>query len=402
MAIHDYVIANGSGSSVRSDLNDALAAIVSNNSNSDDPSDVTTVYSYQWWADTTANELKLRNGANNAWISFAKLDGNRLLQDGTVTAPSLAFADDVNTGIYSPANDQLAITTGGVQRVHFGATDTVFNEGGGDYNFRIEGDTLPVLFVADASTDRIGIGTGAPEQRLDVRGSVNFRANTSALIRLHNSTEEYCNIGNSGTVLTIDSKGTAAETKLLANGNELLRIKNGGTTRINGSSDATNFRINNLGNIKSKPTYNTTATLDNQRIKVTSDGEFKRITSSRRYKDNIVAVSDVGGLSVVMQLTPSEWTDHISREQVFGLIAEEVHEAGAELAIEWGPYNPNTPQNDSTPVTRDGSVAVEGDEVIEGISDRGLMIHLIQAIKDLKAENDALAARIAALEASAG
>ena len=387
---------------MRSDLNNALAAIVSNNSNSDDPSDVTTVYSYQWWADTTANELKLRNGANNAWISFAKLDGNRLLQDGSVTAPSLAFADDVNTGIYSPGDNQLAITTDGVQRVNFGTDSAVINEGGGDYNFRIESDTLNTLFFADGGNDRIGIGTGSPEQRLDVRGTVNVRANSSALIRLHNATEEYCHIGNSGTVLTIDSKGTAGETKLLANGNELLRIKNSGTTRINGSTDATNFRVNNSGVILSKPTYNATATNDNQRVRVANNGEFKRITSSRRYKDNIVAVSDVGGLSVVMQLTPSEWTDHISREQVFGLIAEEVYEAGAELAVEWGPYNPNTPQNDSTPVTKDGSVAVEGDEVIEGISDRGLMIHLIQAVKDLKAENDALTARIAALEASAG
>ena len=33
MATHDYVVANGSGSAVRSDLNNALAAIVSNNSN---------------------------------------------------------------------------------------------------------------------------------------------------------------------------------------------------------------------------------------------------------------------------------------------------------------------------------------------------------------------------------
>ena len=32
MATHDYVIANGTGAAVRSDLNNALAAIVSNNS----------------------------------------------------------------------------------------------------------------------------------------------------------------------------------------------------------------------------------------------------------------------------------------------------------------------------------------------------------------------------------
>lgn len=36
--------------------------------------------------------------------------------DGTVGAPSIAFTDDTNTGIWSPANDSLAVSTAGVQR----------------------------------------------------------------------------------------------------------------------------------------------------------------------------------------------------------------------------------------------------------------------------------------------
>ena len=72
MAIHDYVIANGTGAAVRGDLNDALAAIVSQNSNATAP---TTTYAYMLWADTTAGILKQRNGANNAWIELIRLDG---------------------------------------------------------------------------------------------------------------------------------------------------------------------------------------------------------------------------------------------------------------------------------------------------------------------------------------
>ena len=37
MANHDYVIANQSGAAFRTDLNNALAAIVSNNSSSSEP-----------------------------------------------------------------------------------------------------------------------------------------------------------------------------------------------------------------------------------------------------------------------------------------------------------------------------------------------------------------------------
>ena len=67
MATHDYDIANQSGANFRADLNNVLDAIVSNNSNSSDPS---TTFAYMWWVDTSNNVLKLRNSANNAWITL--------------------------------------------------------------------------------------------------------------------------------------------------------------------------------------------------------------------------------------------------------------------------------------------------------------------------------------------
>ena len=70
MAIHDYVIANQNGANTRSDLNNALAAIVSNNSSATAPS---TTYAYMWWADTANDLLKQRNAANSAWIDILTL-----------------------------------------------------------------------------------------------------------------------------------------------------------------------------------------------------------------------------------------------------------------------------------------------------------------------------------------
>ena len=67
MATHDYDIANQSGANFRSDLNNCLDAIVSNNSNSSAPS---TTFAYMLWVDTANNLLKLRNSANNAWITL--------------------------------------------------------------------------------------------------------------------------------------------------------------------------------------------------------------------------------------------------------------------------------------------------------------------------------------------
>jgi len=49
---------------------------------------------------------------------------------------------------------------------------TVLNESGGDNDTRIEGDTDANLFFADASTDRIGVGTNAPLSKFQVAGQV--------------------------------------------------------------------------------------------------------------------------------------------------------------------------------------------------------------------------------------
>ena len=180
MATHDYIIANASGAAVRADLNNALAAIVSNNSNATAPA---TTYAYQWWADTTANQLKLRNSANDDWIVMQELDGTLLMEDGTAAAPGLSFASDTDTGFFRPAANQLGIATSGVERVEFGTTEVVFNDSGEDIDLRIEGDDEPNLLVVNAGNNRIGIGESAPGTLVEIVSEAPY-------VTLKNSTEE--------------------------------------------------------------------------------------------------------------------------------------------------------------------------------------------------------------------
>ena len=162
MATHDYVIANQSGAAFRTDLNNALAAIVSNNSNSSSPA---TRYAYQWWANTSDSVLMLRNSSNDGWISLFELDGTVLLNDGTNSAPSLCFRDDRDTGIFSDGANEFNIATGGVERMGITSGAVVFNQTGTSTDFRVEGDTEVNLFFIDASADKVGIGTSSPQQR---------------------------------------------------------------------------------------------------------------------------------------------------------------------------------------------------------------------------------------------
>ena len=72
----DYSISNQSGANFRSELNTILAAIVSHNSGSTEPSG--TKYAYMPWFDTgsTPPVYKIRNAANDGWITVAEVTTN--------------------------------------------------------------------------------------------------------------------------------------------------------------------------------------------------------------------------------------------------------------------------------------------------------------------------------------
>jgi hypothetical protein len=113
MAQHDYDIANGTGAAVRTDINNVLDAIVSHNSGSSAPS---TTFSYQFWADTTAGLLKIRNGANSAWVTVGSLSLANLglaalaspVFTGNPTAPTAASGDN-DTSIATTAFVKAAV-----------------------------------------------------------------------------------------------------------------------------------------------------------------------------------------------------------------------------------------------------------------------------------------------------
>lgn len=175
MAQHDYIISNGTGASVRSDLNGALGATVSNNSGATEPA---TMYAYQWWADTTTGLLKLRNSANNAWITIRQLDGEFStvpVENGSAAAPSIFFKDSgTDTGLFSPGADQVAISTGGTLRltssttaissalpvdVPLGAAATPSLTFTGDLNTGIFSSGADAVDITTGGTRRFGISS---------------------------------------------------------------------------------------------------------------------------------------------------------------------------------------------------------------------------------------------------
>lgn len=78
MSQHDYVLENQSGALFRQDLNNVLKAIAENNMGATAP---TTTYAGMWWLDisTSPATLRIRNNANDAWVSCGNLNEMRYL-----------------------------------------------------------------------------------------------------------------------------------------------------------------------------------------------------------------------------------------------------------------------------------------------------------------------------------
>ena len=172
MAQHDYVIANGTGSAVRSDLNGGLAAIVSNNSGATEPG---TMYAYQWWPDTTTGLLKLRNSANNAWVTVGTLASTNL---GLASLAGATFTGDVILGTTtalelpdgttgqrpgSPVNGMIRYNTTlntfeGYKSAAWGAIGGGATGGGSDDVFYENGQTVTTSYTLTTNKNAVTAG----------------------------------------------------------------------------------------------------------------------------------------------------------------------------------------------------------------------------------------------------
>ena len=261
MATHDYIISNASGAAVRADLNNALAAIASNNSSATEP---TTTYAYQWWADTGSSPtvMKLRNAANSAWITLFQLDGEWSLipfENGTAAAPSIYFKDSgTDTGLFSGGTDQVNVTTGGVERVEWGASEVVFNDGGENYDFRIESDTNANIFFVDASANAVGIGTTSPVRKLHVAvaGSdpqlrlqdTSATESIWAAIEFNGDTNRQAFIGKAGSSdLLIVNDSASGALRFSTNATERGRFTSDGKLLVGTSSGTKVLTVNQIG-----------------------------------------------------------------------------------------------------------------------------------------------------------
>ena len=199
-------------------------------------------------------------------------------------------------------------------------------------DFRIAGNTDSCLFFVDASTDRVGIGTQTPAQRLQIFGAnTTDNANIQAINFRDNDTASAANqiIGR----IEFEGRDTASPgvgTYIQAvaedvSGNQYFVIATGA-----GGSATERMRIASDGGIYAYNLLNQSAA----GLVVEWDSTTKELyaeTSAARFKKDITEIDF--NTSKIFDLEAKSYIDKETGRKEFGLIAEDVYAKIPELAI---------------------------------------------------------------------
>ena len=364
MSQNDFNIANQGFPSFRSDLNSSLQALASNSSGATEPD---TTYAYQWWYDSTADVLKMRNADNDAWIIFAAFDQ---------TTDSWYFSGNVGIGTSSP-NTNLQVKSG---------------SGGG---LTLQADT--------ATQDEYS--------QLGFVPSTNDAANPNAYIRGlrgTNSVGTFLTFGTSDTErMRIAQDGSLLVGTTVANG--AVSISNGGTASYSLYSNA---HPSNGYNVALRGGTTTGVAV---RFLNSSGGDCGSIdytatstsyTTSSDYRLKTDAQPMTGASARVQALNPVNFEWIADGTRVDGFLAHEAQEVVPE-SVTGTKDAMRDEEYEVTPAVLDdeGNVvteAVMGTRQVpdyQGIDQSKLVPLLTAALQEALTEIDDLKARVTALEA---
>jgi|TARA_R100000149_G_C5875761_1_gene139534 hypothetical protein len=363
MATHDYNLANASGASFRADLNNALQAVLTNNSSASAPS---TTAAYMFWADTNTGILKIRNSANDAWVELLQLDGTLTLEDGSASAVALGFRDELNTGVFSSGAGNFDVSIAGTTRLNISAsginiTGTVTDDGAthdGDVTFT--GASANVVFdksdnaleFADNAKLKFG-NSGDLEISHDGSNSIINDAGTGEF-QIRRAGETFLTLDTNGIRFT-DSSGAAIATIRASDAGSAILMLQADNNDDNGDE----WRIVNAASDNDLVFQNTSTGSLGQKWGISKDGDVVQLgalvvggtinsasdnshdlgTASLRFDDvfatngtintsdqnqkNTIATSDLG-LDFINRLNPVSYKFNGKTRTHYGLIAQEI------------------------------------------------------------------------------
>ena len=296
--------------------------------------------------------------------------------DGSAGTPAVQ-GTDTNTGIAFPAADTVAIGTGGSERM------------------RVD------------SSGNVGIGTSSPGTKLEVAGVGMFRTGTNDFIQVlsDSGAMEICRAAGEAYIdlkslasedwdVRLQSVGTGGTFSISTNGSERARITSDGQFFVDTTTNDTSSRISTRATsavINGVGVYCTTTAATGAMVFFNPNGQVGTIqvtgsatayitSSDYRLKENVAPITN--GLTTIASLKPVtyDWKNDASKGE--GFIAHELQSV-----------IPAAVSGEKDAINKDGSINPQGVDYSK------IVVHLVAAIQELKAENDDLKARLTALEA---
>ena len=198
-----------------------------------------------------ASTENIRTNTNATFLQNVNVSGTSTIGGDVNIADKIVHIGDTDTAIRFSEANQIQFETAGVERLEIQQSEAVFNDGGADFNFRVEGDTDPNLLHIDASADAIGVGavpiTTGPKFEVTRSTSDDFVNATDCVARLINS-DTSRNTNQTSLQFTTSTTSTGADSAIVsqaedASGNSNLQFwtdtSNGMTKKlqINSSGD---------------------------------------------------------------------------------------------------------------------------------------------------------------------
>ena len=232
-----------------------------------------------------ANTLEVQTGSN------IDMNGTELILDA-----------DGDTSITSDTDDVIDFKFGGTDRIQFTSAggiittpsaggNVIYNEGGVDSDFRIEGATSDHAFFVRGDDSNIGMGTSTPDRMgsANSRGVVTIASNSYAVFEMVNGDSD--GDGNVSTINFVFDNNTAAnngQTVLLRGftdgtqtghrgGRFSIFTKNNNATGLN-----EHFRIDKAGNITATDT--SIGSISDERLKTNMEDFTYSIDDFKKYK----------------------------------------------------------------------------------------------------------------------
>jgi hypothetical protein len=320
------------------------------------------------------------DGTNGITTPALENDGVTTVAAGSASAPAITTDGDTNTGIFFPAADTIAFAEGGAEAMRINSSGNVGI-----------GTTSPaavanykVMQITGNSTSNGGL------IRLETSDG------TSGVARFYAGSGSTVLESNSNTPLTFGTNAT-----------EHMRILSGGAvcvgqTTAGGGSDVPGIYVKSTsaGN-QCYTAWNSAASgtryfawfgVDSPFFNVgaiTSNGSSTAYVTSSDYrlKENIAPMT--GALATVAQLKPCTYKWKVNGTDGQGFIAHELQAVVPECV---------TGEKDAVETYVDEEGVEQTRPVYQGIDTSFLVATLTAAIQELSAKNDALEARIAALE----